>query len=236
MGKRITSQKRGKGSPAYKVPSFNFAGKVIFPRGETTAFVEDIIHCRGHTAPLAAVVYEESIPGLLIASEGVSVGDTLQIGMQADLKVGNTLSLSNIPEGTAVFNIEARPGDGGKFVRASGATAKVVSRSKDGVIVSFPSKKTKKFHPNCRATLGVAAGGGRPDKPFGKAGKKFYAMKAKNKYWPKVSGASMNAVDHPLGGSRSSRKGRPTMVPKNAPPGRVVGSLRARRTGRKKGK
>ena len=65
-----------------------------------------------------------------------------------------------------------------------------------------------------------------------KAGIKFKAMKAKGKYWPIVSAASMNAVDHPLGGARSSRKGRPTIAPRNAPPGRKVGMIRPRHTGR----
>ena len=126
------------------------------------------------------------------------------------------------------------PGDGGKFARASGTFAKIVSKSAGRVIVVLPSKKQKMFKPECRATIGVLAGGGREEKPFLKAGMKYFKMKAKNKVWPKVCGQSMNAVDHPHGGSRSSQKNYPYVVSRNAPPGAKVGSISGRRTGRKK--
>ena len=86
----------------------------------------------------------------------------------------------------------------------------------------------------CRATVGIISGGGKGEKPFMKAGNKYYAMKAKNKIYPKVSGTSMNAVDHPFGGSSTHIKGRPTQANRNAPPGRKVGKLWPRRTGRRK--
>ena len=233
MGKRLIQQARGKGSPAYKAPSFNYKGKVATPQKKNGKII-DLIHCRGHSAPLAEVQFEDNTKGFMIVSEGIYVGATINIGEKTEAVVGNTLALKNIPEGSSIFNIEARPGDGGKFVRASGGFAKVVTRTKKQVIVTLPSKKRKSFNPDCRASLGLVAGGGRTEKPFVKAGKKYYAMKKRNKYWPKVSGASMNAIDHPLGGTRSSRKGRPTIAPRNAPPGRKVGMLRPRRTGRKK--
>ncbi|MAE13735.1 50S ribosomal protein L2 [Candidatus Woesearchaeota archaeon] len=233
MGKRLVQQARGKGSPAYKAPSFTYKGKATTPRKQT-AEILDIIHCRGHSAPLAQVQFEDNSKGCIIASEGIYVGKKVRMGEKTELEVGNTLALKNIPEGSLIYNIESKPGDGGKFVRSSGGAAKLVTRTKDQVIITFPSKKRKAFHPDCRASLGVVAGGGRTDKPFVKAGKKYFEMKKRNKYWPKVSGASMNAIDHPLGGTRSSRKGRPTIVPKNAPPGRKVGMLRPRQTGRKK--
>ena len=66
-----------------------------------------------------------------------------------------------------------------------------------------------------------------------KAGRKFHYMKARNKLYPRVSGVAMNAVDHPFGTSRSSKKGRPDIARKNAPPGAKVGKVRPRRTGKK---
>jgi large subunit ribosomal protein L2 len=63
----------------------------------------------------------------------------------------------------------------------------------------------------------------------------FHQMKSKNRYWPKMTGAAMNALSHPFGGKRTSRKGRPTIAPKNAPPGRMVGMIRPRKTGRARG-
>ena len=103
----------------------------------------------------------------------------------------------------------------------------------DSVVVEMPSAKRRVFLPECRATIGVIAGSGRKEKPFLKAGTKYYAMKAKNKLWPQVSGTSMNAVDHPFGASRVS-KGGPTQASRNAPPGRKVGKIAPSRTGRRR--
>ena len=97
----------------------------------------------------------------------------------------------------------------------------------------MPSKKQKQFHPNCRATVGVIAGSGKGEKPILKAGKRHHMMKARNKLYPQTSGVAMNAVDHPFGSGRGRHKGKPTIAPRFAPPGRKVGMIRARRTGRK---
>ena len=126
------------------------------------------------------------------------------------------------------------PGDGGKFIRSAGTFGKVVSKIDNKVTISLPSKKEKLFSADCRANIGVVAGGGKLEKPLLKAGNAYYKHKASNKLWPKVSGTSMNAVDHPFGGSSSAHKGKPTVAPKNAPPGRKVGKVRPRRTGKQK--
>ncbi|MCA9477518.1 MAG: 50S ribosomal protein L2 [Nanoarchaeota archaeon] len=235
MGKNITAQKRGKGSSTFRTPSFRFKGEAkILPR--EGAFVADLVHCQGHSAPLMHLCYDDGEYGYAIAPEGIAVGDVLDFSNEAEVTHGNVLTLQQIPEGVAIFNIEAKPNDGGKFVRSSGASARIISKTANAVVVEFPSKKQKKFHPQCRATIGMAAGGGRVDKPFLKAGKKFYAAKAKNKYWPIVSASAMNAVAHPFGNKRSSRKSKAKPAPKNAPPGRLVGAIRARKTGRSRGK
>jgi large subunit ribosomal protein L2 len=235
MGKNLTQQKRGKGSPTYKSVTFKAAGDVKLLRKES-AVVLDLIPSSYHNAPLAVIEYNTGEMGLIIATEGLRVGQEFTIGNADNLSHGNAMFLKDIPEGVNICNVEGTPGDGGKFLRSSGATGKVFSKTKAGIRVQFKSKKFKVFNPNCLAIIGTAAGGGRTDKPFLKAGNKFKAMKSRNKYWPIVSAASMNAVDHPLGGARSSRKGRPTIVPKNAPAGRKVGMLRPRSTGRSKGK
>ena len=98
----------------------------------------------------------------------------------------------------------------------------------------FHSGKEKLFSPTCRAGIGVLAGAGRLEKPFLKAGTRSKRMEARNKLYPSVSGVAMNAVDHPFGGSSSNSKGRPTQAPRNAPPGRKVGAIAPRRTGRKR--
>lgn len=235
MGKNLIQQRRGKGSAVFRAPSFRYAGKVAHPKIEqgSVGIISDIIHSQGHSAPLLAVRYAAQ-DCLMVAPEEVRVGDSISFGKGSEIKAGNTLPLSEIPEGTPIYNIESIPGDGGKFVHASGSFARVLSKLKNKVLVRLPSKKEKDFHSNCLATIGIIAGAGRGEKPFMKAGNKFHRMKAKNKYWPSVSGNSMNAVDHPFGGKCSHRKGRPTQCGRNYPPGRKVGKVAPSRTGRKK--
>ena len=97
----------------------------------------------------------------------------------------------------------------------------------------MPSKKEKKFHEECRAVIGVIAGHGRLDKPFVKAGKKHHLKKSKNKLWPRTSAVKMNAIDHPFGSGRGKNP-KSKIAKRNAPPGRKVGLVRPRRTGRRK--
>ncbi|MBU1855067.1 MAG: 50S ribosomal protein L2 [Nanoarchaeota archaeon] len=231
MGKTLTQQKRGKGSSTYRSNGFNSVGKTTQIEQKFTR-VKDILNCVGHKAPILQLEYENNQRSFSVAAEGIKVGDTLKCGEGAELKIGNSLYLADIPEGVTIFNIEITPGDGGKLVRTSGTFAKVVSKTKNKIIIKLPSGKQKELNPKCLASIGVVAGSGRTEKPFLKAGNKKKTMAARGKYWPIVSGAAMNAVDHPLGGSRSSRKGRPTIAPRNAPPGRKVGMIRPRQTGR----
>jgi large subunit ribosomal protein L2 len=234
MGKNLIQQKRGRGGPTWRANGFNSEGDVKLASSKTSATVKDIITSRFHSAPLLQVVYNDGTEGLLIAPEGVKVGDSITIGA-GDAAIGATMALKDMPEGSIIFNIEAMPGDGGKFVRGSGTAARIVAKRADRIIVTLPSKKQREFHPNCRATMGTVAAGGRLEKPFVKAGNMFHQMKSKNRYWPKMTGAAMNALSHPFGGKRTSRKGRPTIAPKNAPPGRMVGMIRPRKTGRARG-
>ena len=238
MGKNLIQQKRGKGSPRYRAPSFRYAGKSTYIKydgsGVVEAKVKDIIHSQGHSAPLMELEYNNGVNGLLQAPEGIRVGEIIQMGEDVKLKLGSILLLKNIPEGTPIYNIEAHPGDGGRFVRSSGASAKIITKSDDGVVVLLPSNKRRVFQLECRATVGTVAGSGRTEKPFLKAGKRLFAMKAKNKLWPNVSGTSMNSVNHPFGGKSSHAKGIPTQSSRNAPPGRKVGKIAPKRTGRVK--
>ena len=234
MGKNLIQQRRGRGTGRFRTRSFASAGQTSLKDNKQSYEVLDLIHSTGHTAPLARIKYDDNTHGLIIAAEGLYVGKTYIIGEEAPVAYGNALPLKAIPEGTPVFNIEGKPGDGGKFVKSSGAAAKLISRTEAGVTLKLPSKKSKLFHPNCKAIIGTVAGSGRTEKPILKAGTKHYMMKARNKYFPIVSGSAMNAVAHPFGNKRSLRKSKAKPTSKNAPPGRKVGSIGARRTGRKR--
>ena len=232
MGKNLIQQRRGRGTARFRAPNFRYKGEIkMLQKSQYT--VKNLVRCAGHTAPLIEAEYDDKTTSLLIAPEGVAVGDTFTIN-NGEVKQGNILTLKDIPEGTSVFSIEAKPGDGGKFVRGSGTSAKIVAKSDAAITILLPSKKQKEFHPECRAMVGIAAGGGRTEKPLLKAGKKHHMMKSRNKYYPIVSGSAMNAVAHPFGNKRSSRKSKARPAPSNAPPGRKVGMIRPRRSGRRK--
>ena len=237
MGKNLIQQARGKGGPRYRAPSFRYKGISKYAEHDGTTLIGkiiDLIHSQGHSAPLAQIKYENGIKMLMQAPEGVRIGDEIKMGENVVIKKGNITILKNIPEGISIYNIESSPGDGGKFVRTSGGFAKIITKMGNNIVVEMPSSKRRDFLPDCRATIGVIAGSGRKEKPFLKAGTRYYAMRAKNKLWPQVSGTSMNSVDHPFGGSSSSVKGGPTQSSRNAPPGRKVGKIAPKRTGKKR--
>lgn len=236
MGKNLIQQARGKGSLRYRAPSFRYKGEakhLPLLAEKMSGQVIDIVHCAGHSAPLIQIKFGQE-EGLVIAPEGIRVGDTIEVGIGSAIHLGNVMPLKEIPEGTLVHNIEKCPGDGGKFVRAGGVFGKVLTQLGGEVIVRLPSKKQKSFNANCRAAIGVIAGGGRMEKPVLKAGTMYHEMRKRNKLYPQVSANAMNAVDHPFGNSRSARKAKNVPVSRNAPPGRKVGMIAPRRTGRKR--
>jgi len=237
MGKRIRVQRLGRGSPTFRRPDHRRkVPKVAYPPRENTkrlAQVTDIFHDVGRSYPVAEITMEDGTKFYVPAAEGLAVGDWIEIGPGSEMAIGNIVPLGSLPEGAPVFNIEGIPGDGGKYVRSSGAYAVVQTVTDKKVYIRLPSGKVRAFDPNCRATVGNVAGGGRKEKPFVKAGKKYHAILAMNKYWPRVRGVAMNVVDHPHGGKEHHPPG-PTTVARNTPPGRKVGHIAARRTGRRK--
>jgi len=138
MGKRIIAQRRGKGNSTYRTPKHRYKGnartKIIMSKDVHFAKVVGFEHSPAHSAPLACIEYDDGERGFILAPEGIAVGDIITIGNNKELKLGNTMKLSEIPEGTFVYNIEKVFGDGGKFVRASGTGAKVLARVGDGNI------------------------------------------------------------------------------------------------------
>ncbi|MBI1972377.1 50S ribosomal protein L2 [Candidatus Woesearchaeota archaeon] len=241
MGKQIIAQRRGRGSPTYRAHTHRWKIRVKYriydnleKNGVLHGRVLDIFHNPGFNAPLARVRFENGEVRYIIAPLNIKVGDTIAVGIQAPVKIGNTLPLKNIPEGTNIYNIENFPADGGSFVRSSGASARVIMQTPEKVTVILPSKKQHDFDPMCRATIGMVAGAGKRDKPFVKAGKRHHRMRAHGKLYPRTSGVAMNAVDHPFGSGRGRHIGKPKTVSRFAPPGRKVGLIAARRTGRRK--
>ncbi len=239
MGKRILVQRMGRGSPTFRNRGHLRVGPARYPPLPTNITlrgrVVDLLHDPGRWVPLARVVLENGEEFLMPAVEGMYVGQVIAIGPDASISNGNILPIGKIPEGTQISNIELRPGDGGKIARASGTYAVIIGRSGSKTIVQLPSGKMKEIPNDARATIGVIAGGGRPEKPLLKAGTAYHKWKVKARKWPRVRGVAMNAVSHPHGGGSHQSVSFPSTVARTAPPGQKVGHIAARRTGRKKG-
>lgn len=225
MGKNLIQQRRGKGTPRYRTPRHKYIGKIKYPDIDKkipalAGTVTDIVHATGRTTPVAVVDFNGR-KDLIIPSDDDFVGKGVSV-----------IELSQIPEGAKIYNIELRPGDGGRLCRASGAFAMLITKENDKCTILLPSKEKKILKAQCRAMLGTAAGSGRTEKPFRKAGFKHFAMKARGKLYPVTKGVSMNAVDHPFGGKTSI--GKQKTVSRHMPPGKKVGSISPKRTGKKK--
>ncbi len=233
MGKRIIPQRRGKGSSTYRSPSHRHKGKPTYPRGlKGEGKVIDLFHAPGRSSPMAKVKYESG-QVLIIAPEGLRVGQTVNAGSGSEIELGNILPLGEIPEGTMVHNIESIPGDGGKFIKTAGTSGMVISRGKD-VMIQMPSGVFKPFNLRCRATVGIVAGSGRNEKPFAKAGKTHHCYRSLAKRNFKVKGLAMNPVNHPHGGGNHPHVGTQSSVSRHAPPGRKVGNIAPKKKSRRK--
>ena len=232
MGKRIIPRRRGRGR-RYKAADNRFKGEARHPRNKSSSGkVVELMQNPGRT-PHVAKIESEDGTYTMIAHNGMHVGQDVSTGHGAEIATGNTSYIGSIPEGTKIYNIEMKPGDGGKLARAAGEAATIVSHGKR-TTVRLPSKAQKTLDNMCRATIGSVAGSGRGEKPIAKAGKNFYRNKARPKIWPKVRGVAMNAVDHPHGSGRKQTIGINSTVSRNAPPGRKVGHIAAKRTGGKR--
>uniref|UniRef100_A0A671XW51 Large ribosomal subunit protein uL2 n=1 Tax=Sparus aurata TaxID=8175 RepID=A0A671XW51_SPAAU len=223
MGRVIRGQRKGAGSVfkahvkhrkgAAKLRHIDFAERHGYIKG----IVKDIIHDPGRGAPLAKVDSSSTVA--------------------RRLNIGNVLPVGTMPEGTIICCVEEKPGDRGKLARASGNYATVISHNPETKKsrVKLPSGSKKVIASANRAVVGVVAGGGRIDKPILKAGRAYHKYKAKRNCWPRVRGVAMNPVEHPFGGGNHQHIGKPSTIRRDAPAGRKVGLIAARRTGRLRG-
>ncbi len=236
MGKRILQRRRGKGGIQFRSRTRGKIAPSRYPMlaaaGQEKGTVTGIFDERGRSAPLLQLRYGEGQFTYIPAVAGLSVGSELSMGAGATPVGGNILPLSSIPEGTRVCNIELRPGDGGKLVRASGLSAVLFSKANGRAILKLPSGKSILVDEKCRAMVGEIAGGGRREKPFLTAGARHHAMRASGKVYPRMRGVAMAVVYHPFGGGRHQHPGKSTSTSRNAPPGRKVGLIAPRMTGR----
>ena len=242
MGKRLIVQRRGRGGSVFISPSWKRVGAVRYRDYDPKTFssrvirgvVKEILHDPGRGAPVARVKFEDGVEMLMVAPEGLAIGQKVYYGENAPIQLGSILPLGKVPEGSMVCNVELEPGDGGKLARSSGAYVTVLAHSGNKTLIQLPSKKVKEVNSRARVTIGIVAGGGRIEKPLLKAGKMYHWSKAKSFKYPTVRGKAMSAYAHPAGGGHHPKGLTPAA--RTAPPGQKVGHIAPRRTGRKKGR
>ncbi len=234
MGKRIGSRRRGAGSGAYRSPSHRHHGPVYHPSPSLVgvARVTALDQAPGRSAPVATLRGPEGSVVRMLATAGLSTGDSVALNDGA-VGRGALLPLRSIPDGTLVSGLEVQPFDGGRLVRAAGASALVVAHASGEVTVQLPSGQFRQFLENCRAQVGAIGGSGRRERPFIKAGKKVLAFRSLARAAFKVRGVAMNPVNHPHGGGAHQHVGRPSTVSAGAWPGQKVGRFSPKRKHRR---
>jgi len=138
----------------------------------------------------------------ILAPAGLEVGRKILSGPDADILIGNSLALKNIPAGTVVHNIELKPGKGGQMARSAGAQAQLVSKEGEYALLKLPSGEIRRVLVDCAATIGQVGNVEHENVSLGKAGRKRWMGKM-----PHNRGVSMNPVDHPHGGGEGKTSG-----------------------------
>jgi large subunit ribosomal protein L2 len=154
------------------------------------------------SARIALLHYADGEKRYILAPVGLEVGRTVTSGPEADILIGNTLPLKNIPAGTVVHNIELRPGKGGQMARSAGAQAQLVSKEGGIALLKLPSGEVRKVQVECAATIGQVGNVEHENVSIGKAGRTRWMGKM-----PHNRGVTMNPVDHPHGGGEGKTSG-----------------------------
>jgi len=154
------------------------------------------------SARIALIHYADGEKRYIIAPNGLVVGQTIVNSAAADILVGNTLPLKSIPLGTAIHNIELKPGRGGQMVRSAGSSAQLLAKDAGWVQVKLPSGEIRRVHEVCQATIGQVGNLDHENISMGKAGRRRWLG-----IRPTVRGVAMNPVDHPLGGGEGKTSG-----------------------------
>ena len=172
------------------------------------AKVATIEYDPNRTAYIALLNYADGEKRYILAPNGLAVGDVVMSGEEAEIKVGNTLPLANIPVGSVVHNIEFQPGRGGKIARSAGNSAQYMAKEGKYATLRMPSGEMRKVLVTCRATIGEIGNLEHEIVSIGKAGRKRH-MGVR----PTVRGVVMNPNDHPHGGGEGKAPvGRPGPV------------------------
>ena len=154
------------------------------------------------SARIALVHYKDGEKRYILAPKGLGVGDSIEAGPDAEMRVGNALPLEKITLGSTIHNIELRPGRGGQLARSAGTSAQLVAKEGSYAHVRLPSGEVRMIHLRCYATVGEVGNADHENISVGKAGRTRWKGKR-----PTVRGVAMNPVDHPMGGGEGKSSG-----------------------------
>ena len=198
---KITVRHHGGGNRRkYRIIDFKRDSK-----GGIPAVVKSIEYEPNRSANIALICYADGEKSYILAPEGLTVGQKILNGADAEVRVGNCLPLNNIPVGTLVHNIELYPGKGGQMVRSAGNSAQLMAKEGKYATLRLPSGEMRMVPIVCRATVGVVGNGEHNLVNIGKAGRKRHMG-----IRPTVRGSVMNPNDHPHGGGEGRAPiGRP---------------------------
>ena len=191
------------------------------------ARVASIEYDPNRSARIALLHYRDGEKRYILHPVGLTVGSTVMSGPDADILTGNALPLRSIPPGTAVHNVELRPGKGGQMVRSAGSSAQLLSKENDYALLKLPSGEVRKVPAECMATIGQVGNLDHENISLGKAGRsRWLGRRSHNR------GVSMNPVDHPHGGGEGKASGGRHPVTPWGQPTRGYKTRRNKRTGR----
>jgi large subunit ribosomal protein L2 len=199
--------------------------------------VAEIEYDPNRTANIALIHYQDGEKRYILHPKGLQVGDVVNSGPQADVRIGSAIPLELVPLGTTVHNVELKPGKGGQMARSAGASVQVVAKEGDYVTLRLPSTEVRRVRRECMATVGEVGNSDHELTVIGKAGANRWRGRR-----PKVRGVAMNPVDHPLGGGEGrSSGGRPPVSPWGKPEGKKTRNKKKESTkhivrGRRRGK
>lgn len=205
---RITVRHHGGGHKRrYRLVDFRRDKKDVMAR------VHSVEYDPNRTTRIALLYYKDGSKSYILAPEGLKPKDqVISSDTGADIKPGNSLPLALIPEGTAIHNIELKPGHGGQLVRSAGVQAVIASHLKRNNVgysqIKMPSGEIRQVLSQCRASIGVLGNAEQENIKWGKAGRSRWRGRR-----PGVRGMAMNPVDHPLGGGEGVSKGNHPMTP-----------------------
>ena len=187
---RITSRHRGAGHKQ-KYRQIDFYRK----KDDIKAKIERIEYDPNRSAHIALITYSDKEKSYIICPQGLKQGDKIESGKDAEIKIGNSLELKDIPPGTSIHNVELIPGNGGKLARSAGSSITLSGYDGDYAILKLSSGETRKVNSACVATIGVVSNPDQKNIKIGKAGRNRWKGKR-----PQTRGVAMNPVDHPHGG------------------------------------